>query len=361
MRRVAGQAILLGVLFGFVLTAGGIASAPYLFHLAGTEADVAELASELLEAMFWGTPLYLVMAIGNAILRGVGNTRTAFFVTTAANISALLISYMLIFGKGLPAFGPLGAAWGTTLSQIVGGVIVLFVLMSSRGNVKLRPRDILRIDMSTIRRILRLSIPAALEQLAMQGGRIVFTFLLAGVGSVQFAAHQIAIQIESISFMPGFGFSVAVMTLVGQYLGKGMPHRAAQYTWLTNQIAFWSMTCMAVVFFIFATPLTGLFIQDPEVMRWGAWCVMIAAFEQPTIALTYVFGGALRGAGDTRWPMYVTTVGVWLVRMPLIFLCIRVLQYDVTAAWLITALDFFARSLILWRRFLSNNWQQIRI
>ncbi|MPN57586.1 hypothetical protein SDC9_205280 [bioreactor metagenome] len=146
------------------------------------------------------------------------------------------------------------------------------------------------------------------------------------------------------------------MTLVGQYIGKGLPHRSAQYAWLTNKIAIWSMTAMGLVFFLFAGKLTALFISDADVVYWGSMLVMIAALEQPTIAITYVLGGALRGAGDTKWPMYVTITGVWLFRMPLIYLFVVVWHYDLTVAWYITAGDFFVRSIILWRRFASNKW-----
>ena len=113
------------------------------------------------------------------------------------------------------------------------------------------------------------------------------------------------------------------------------------------------MTLMSGIFIVFARPLTGLFISDQAVIDWGALCVTIAALEQPTLAITYVLGGALRGAGDTRWPMYVTTVGVWLMRMPLVYLLIVVWHYDFTAAWFVTAADFLLRSCVLVVAFLA--------
>jgi putative MATE family efflux protein len=360
VRSVAGQALLLGLLFGIGLAVSGFAVAPYVFGLTGAEPEVAGLAGNLLRISCLFTPLYLLLAIGNSILRGMGQTKVAFGISSLSNGIALIIGYMLIYGRGLPGIGPYGAAWATGLCQGIGGILVLIVL-ASRPRIDLRVRDIFTIRPVVMKRILAVSVPAALEQLALQGGRIVYTFMLANVGAVQFAAHQIAMQIESISFMPGFGFSVAAMTLVGQYLGMGMPHRAAQYAWLTNKISFWSMTGMGVVFFLFATQLAGVFIDDPEVVHWGTLCVMIAALEQPTLALNYVFGGALRGAGDTKWPMYTTTTGVWLIRMPLAYLFISVWHYPITAAWYITASDFLIRSLILGWRFSSNKWQLAKV
>lgn len=354
--KITGQAILLGAVLGIVLAILGLVAAEPLLRLTAAEPEVIGLAAGLLRIAFGFTPFFLMMSIGNAILRGMGQTRIAFYITIFSNSLSLLVSYILVFGyAGIPSLGANGAAWGLGISQLAGGLAALAVLCR-RDTVGLTFRDVFTINKGIVKRIVDISVPAALEQLAMQGGRMVFAFMLAGVGAVQFAGHQIAVQIESMSFMPGFGFSVAAMTLVGQYLGKGMPHRAEQFAWLTNKIAFWSMTAMGIIIFVFAQPLAALFIDVPEVIHWGSLCVMIAVLEQPTIALCFVLGGALRGAGDTRWPMYVTTLGVWLFRLPLVYLFIVVWGYDVTAAWYITAGDFFIRSIILWWRFGSKKW-----
>lgn len=357
VRLVAGQAVLLGVVFGVLLAVVGYHVAPALFILTGAEPAVAALGSALLKIGFLFTPFFLVFSIGNAILRGLGQTRTAFYISSVSNTISLSLSFMLINGYGLPGIGPYGAAWGTGIGQFIGGITVL-VVMALTAKVKLGWREVLSIHPGMMRRIINISVPAGLEQLALQGGRVTYTFMLAQAGAVQFAAHQIATQVESISFMPGFGFSVAAMTLVGQYMGKGMPHRSAQYAWLTNKIAVVSMSLMGLMFFLFSKELTALFINDAEVIYWGSMLVMIAALEQPTIAITYVLGGALRGAGDTKWPFYITTIGVWLIRMPLIYLFVVVWHYDLTVAWYITVGDFLVRSIFLWWRFASNKWQE---
>jgi putative MATE family efflux protein len=359
VRAVTGQAIMLAALFGIALAIVGLAAAGPIFAATGADPAVAALAAGLLRIMFLATPAYLVLSVGNAILRGLGDTRKAFLITTACNLVGLAASAALAFGWVGPGLGPYGVAWGNVFFQLLGGLAVLAALAAG-PRTRLRMPAVLRYDPGVVARILAISLPAAGEQVAMQGGRIVFTFMLAGVGTVQFAAHQIAVQAESISFMPGFGFSVAVMTLTGIHLGRGLPHRAEQYVRLTAKIALAGMAAMGVIFLVFARPLTALFIDDPAVVAWSTLCVMIAALEQPTIALTYVFAGALRGAGDTRWPMYVTTLGVWVARLPLIYLLIVVLRCDITVAWLVTAGDFLLRSIVLWRRFTDGTWQKAK-
>ena len=358
VRQTTGQALMLGLLLGTGVACIGFFGARGLFRMIGAEPAVAELSGALLEILFLFTPIYLLMAIGNAVLRGLAKTRTAFFIGTFSNLLSLLLAYLLIFGVGLPELGVMGAAWGAGLAQLAGGLTALAVLKTDR-HIRLRWQAVLTWQAGTIRRIMNISLPAAMEAAALQGGRVAFTFMLAGVGAVQFAAHQIAIQVESLSFLPGFGFSVAVMTLVAQALGKKQPQQAELLVRATGWLAVVTMSVMAAVFLFFAKPLTALFIADTEVIYWGTLCVMLAAFEQPTLAVTYILAGALRGAGDTRWPMYVTVFSVWVFRMPLVYLCVQVWGLGIVSVWIITAVDFFVRSLILWRRFQTGKWKRI--
>lgn len=357
VRSISGQAVMLAITLGILLAACGYASTAVIFSVLAAEPAVADLSGALLKLMFLFTPIYLIMAVSNFILRAVGRTIDSFRVSMLNNGTSIAVSYLLIYGIGLPRLEAFGAAWGIVLGQTLGGMLALSLLMRT-PLIGLRPADVFTFRRNEVKRILRISIPAAVEQAAMQGGRIVFTFLLVGVGTVQFAAHQIAMQVESISFLPGFGFSVAAMTLVGFSLGQCLPHRAARYVKLTRSIGVGLMSVMSMIFFFFSGELTALFITDPAVLYWGSLCVKIAALEQPTLALNYVMGGALRGAGDTKWPMYVTTVGIWLVRLPLVYLFITVWKYPITVAWWITATDFLVRSGILWWRFETGKWNK---
>ena len=358
VRRTTGQALLLGLLLGALLAVVGVVGAKPLFSVIGAEPAVEALAGQLLELLFLFTPVYLLLVIGNAVLRGLSKTKTAFYIGTFSNLLSVLLAYLLIFGVGLPEMGAMGAAWGMGIAQLCGGAAAMLAL-SRDAHIRLEWRSVFSWEPAVIRKVLAISVPAAVEQAALQGGRVFFTFMLAGVGAAQFAAHQIAIQIESVSFLPGFGFSVAVMAIVARSIGKGRPERAARFTIITGVLAAASMSMMGVGFFVFAEPLTRLFILDAEVVYWASLCVMVAAFEQPSLALAYVFAGALRGSGDTRWPMFVTILGVWIFRMPLVYLCVHVWRLGIVSVWIVTAIDFLLRALILWWRFRRNSWKRL--
>lgn len=358
VRRTTGQALLIGFILGLALAALGYAGANRLSLLIEAEPSVVELTGQLLKVLFLFTPVYLLMVIGNAVLRGLAKTRTAFFIGTFSNLLSIGLSYLLIFGIGFPAMGAMGVAWGMGIAQLCGGLVAMRMLVGD-SQIRLQSGSVFSWHWPTILQILQISLPAAIEQAALQGGRVVFTFMLAAVGAVQFAAHQITVQIESLSFLPGFGFSVAAMTFVAQSLGKGRTERAVNFTVTTAGLALVSMSAMGVIFFLFAENLTRLFIEEPEVVYWGTLCVMVSAFEQPTISLAYVFAGALRGAGDTRWPMYVTILGVWVFRLPLVYLFVYVWQFSIVSVWVITAVDFLLRSLVLWWRFRGGSWKRL--
>ena len=357
VRQTAGQALVLGLLIGSLVAGIGFIGARGLFRMIGAEPAVASLAGQLLEILFLFTPALLLMSIANAVLRGIAKTRAAFLIATLSNLLSIILSYALVFGVAAPQLGAEGVAWGTGVAQLTGGLLALAVLRKD-PHIRLRWQDMGTWQAGKIKKILQISLPAALEQAALQGGRVTFTLMLTGLGAVQFAAHQIAMQVESLSFLPGFGFSVAVMTLVSQSLGKKRYRLAERLIHATGFLAVFSMTLMAAVFLLFAEPLTTLFISDPAVVYWGTFCVMLAAFEQPTIGVTYVLAGALRGAGDTRWPMYVTILGVWIFRMPLVYLCIRVWGWSIVSVWIVTAVDFLIRSLVLWWRFRTGEWKR---
>ena len=203
VKAISGQAIMLAGVLGTILAVFGYIASSVIFLVLDAETEVAELAGALLKMMFLFTPFYLVMSVSNSLLRAVGRTIDSLWISMLNNGANLLVSYLLIFGIGVPHIGAFGAAWGIALGQMLGGAIAVVMLVRC-PLIGIRLSNVVSFQRSVVERVLRVSIPAALEQVAMQGGRITFTFLLVGVGTVQFAAHQIAMQVESISFLPGF-------------------------------------------------------------------------------------------------------------------------------------------------------------
>lgn len=361
-KRIAAQAMALGFLAGAAISLVGFSVAGSLFSLLQVEPLVARLGREYLQITMLPAALILPLFIANAILRGAGNTRAPMLIALITNGINVVGDYVLIFGKGgFPALGVAGAAAATAAAQVLGCLLALAVLFWGDPLLRLQPRDFLFWDGKLVGRILRLSLPAGMEELMFSVAGMVFTFMVTRLGTVPFAAHQVATSVESLSYMPGHGFAIAAATTVGHNLGAGRLEEAAEGGRQGAMLALLVMTGIGLVFFTFPRQLAALFAPgEVGVIALGATAIRISALEQPAIALEMVLAGALRGAGDTRFPLLVTSLGFWLVRMPLTYLVVFVWQLPLGAVWVVTAIDWFFRSILLYRYYRRGQWLKVR-
>lgn len=305
-------------------------------------------------------PQFLLI-VTNSVLRGSGDTKTPMRVMAIANLVNVTWNYLLIFGIGIfPRLEVRGAAIATALAHTVGGCIVLFVLFGGRKVVRLSLRDDFRPDLTVLKRILNIGIPAGLEQAVMRTGQMGFTMILASLGTVSYAAHRIAMQAESLSFMPGFGFALAATSLVGQGLGANDPKEAERSGLEAARLAAIGMGSMGLVFLIFPRALVSLFTNDQAVIAQSAVVIRIVAISQPFMALNMVLAGGLRGAGDTRTVMLVTGLGVCGIRIALAYLLVQ-LGYGLVGAWIAMSIDLIARGSLLFWRFTHGGWKHVKV
>jgi len=356
LRQITSHTLALGLLAGAVLALAGHQAASYLHYFVDTDSSIALLTEELLKPLVLFAPPMLFTWLGKSILRGMGQTRLAFIISVVNNTVTVVATIALVYGCR-PGPGVFGAVWGAGLGALVSAVSTLAILGSHKP-LKLRLRHIYSINPAIATRIIRISLPVAWEQVALQLGFTLYSFELVNVGAKQFAANQIAQQLEGIPLIIGIGFSAAVLTAVGQSLGKNLPRVAEQFTRFTLCLTMVAMTALCAALSLVSEPLSRLFAKDPDVITWSATCIRLAILEQPTMAATMILGNALRGSGDTRWPAFSTIVGMWLVRIPLTYLLITDLDYSIAAAWLITAGDHFVRASILALRFYRVGWKK---
>ncbi len=375
--RTAQQSLFLGVLLALSVTLL-IQLYGHLLPMAmGAEPEVIPEAASYLRIISMGFPLHFSMFILTGVLRGAGDTKTPMRVTALANVVNIALNFLLIFptrelllnlpflpelaftmpGAGL---GVQGAALGTALARSLAGIIVLWVLFGGRRGVRISLFP-LRFDGAIVRRILRIGLPASGERLIMSGGHMIFTIIVLGLGTAQYAAHHLAIVAESVSYMPGFGFSMAATTLVGQGLGAGKPKLAQTSGYITWQLGALTMCAMGVMFFVIPERLIMIFNRDPEIVRYGAMCLRMVALAQLPFSAAMVLTGGLRGAGDTVWPLIIAAIGMWPVRLGLALVFIHVFELGLFGAWLAMVIDLWVRGTITFFRFRSGRWQNIRV
>lgn len=362
--RVTNQALLLAGTLGVAASVVGVLTAGPLVWLLGLRDDAAAMAVSYLRPTFALLAFQLVEAAGIACLVGAGDTRTGLWVLGGIAVINLPLSWMLYLGAGpLPALGFPGIALGTALSHVLGAAVVVLVLLHGRAGLHFRP-GLLRPDRELLRRLLRISLPAAVNSLSGALCQLWFLTIVNGLGDVASAAHGMALIWEAIAFLSGHAFGVAAMTLVGQNLGAGRKDAAAQSGWTAFALGCGVMSAMGVVFFALAPPMFLLCCPAPEqapIIAEGVPVLRLVAFAMPPLAATIIFTSALNGAGDTRSPVLVTWVGFLGVRIPLAYLLSGPVGLGLFGAWLAMFADLVVRGVFFLHRFAAGRWKDVRV
>ncbi len=359
--RVLGQSMLLGGIVGVIATALGVGFAYQALHLMGARGDALALGTAYLRIVSLTFLLSTLMFVGNACLRGAGDTRTPLRIMMLVNGLNIFVAWVLINGSfGLPRLGVVGAALGAAAGRSIGGLLVLWILFHGRSGLRLQRLPWV-LNFPTIRRILHVGLPSGAEQLLLRLGQISFARIVAALGTTAYAAHAVALNTESLSFMPGFGFAVAATTLVGQGLGARDDRLAERYGYVSYALGAAVMGLMGVIFILFARPLVSIFTDDAEVIALATGPLRLIGFVQPMLAAMMIFAGALRGAGDTRAPMLITGAALWLVRVPLGALFVLVLGWGLQGAWTVMAIDLSLRGACNYLRFRGGRWKTVKV
>lgn len=360
--RAARQSLILAVSASLVLMVGVFFFAPAMIHFMRAEADVAPLAITYSRIMGVSLVFSLTSMILNGVLRGAGDMRTPMRVNVVANVINIVLNYFLIFGVGpFPRLGVAGAAVATLISHMVAFGLVLSVFFSGRFVLNFKRGQSYRPDWELIKRILNVGLPASLEQLIMRFGMMLYARTVSSLGTISYAAHQIAINSEGITFTPGMGFSMASTTLVGQSLGADMPERAKRFGIESRRLAMLTMGLLGLLLFFFPEQIIGFYTNDPAVIEQGVFCLRIIALAQPIMGATFVMMGSLRGAGDTRFVMLVTMLGIWGGRLGAAYLLVNVMELGLAGAWIAMAVDHIVRASIASLRFHHGGWQKARV
>lgn len=358
----ARQTFMITCLLGIAVSAIAFCSAPYILRFMNAEDDVLRVGVWYFKivglGLFFNT---LAMAAG-AVLRGAGDTKTPMKINMVANVINVVGNYALIYGKfGMPRLEVSGAALATTFSRFVAFVMFAVIIFGGKRIVKLNLRDRWIFDFAIIQRIFRIGTNAALEQFVLRGGQVAFARVVATLGTTTFAAHQIALNVLSLSFMPGQAFGMSATTLVGQSLGAKDPDLAERCGYEARRLGMFVAGFMAFLFFFFGPQIASLYSTDPEVIRRAAMALKIIALVQPAQSTQFILAGGLRGAGDTKWPLYSTFLGIWVGRVLLSTLFISVLGFGLLGAWVAMAVDQLGRSAFISHRFKHGRWKEIRV
>jgi putative MATE family efflux protein len=361
--RIAGQSILIAVVLGCVVALPLLLGRRFFLQWVGGSPEVVDIGTGYLLAVATVQPLAALLLVGNAILRGVGDTRTPMLIMGLVNVINATVSASFVYGLGpLPEMGFAGAGIGVACGVGVGGVLVALSLCRGhqRSGIHLRLSTV-RLDRKRAWRLLRLGLPSAGEQVVMRAAQMGMAVVVTRLGTAAYAGHQLAIQLLSVAFMPGLALSTAATTLVGLELGRDAPQRAKACVYAASGIATSMMCLVGVLAYVFAQPILRIFTSDGEVIAQGVHAVRGCAIMQLPLSLYFVFSGALRGAGDTRYVFLAQSAPIWLVRMTLAPYLGLTQGLGLGGIWAAMVLDVFCRAGLLIARFRGGAWQHVEV
>ncbi len=336
--------------------------APSIVSAFQVEADVVDAGARYLAMLFSANVALGVRLVMESALRGAGDVRTPLFVGLLVNVVNVVLNYGFVFGRlGLPELGLVGSALGTALALVAGLFAYLWLWWR---NLLVIPRGAFfdGVDGPRCRRILDVGIPTAIEQTAFQIGLILFLRLVAAYGTEPISAYVIGVRVLSLSFVPGLGFMTASSTLVGQYLGARQPEMARRFGWRATASAIATMASIGLAIILAARPLAALFgATGPETVDLTVWFIRILGAAQPLMAIEFALGGALRGAGDTRFPLFAILTGLFVFRLGGAWSLHLGWQASIVAVWSCLLADYAVKAGMLALRFASDRWEHARV
>jgi putative MATE family efflux protein len=306
-------------------------------------------------------PFSIVMFVANSCLRGAGDTLTPAITMIIVDVINMGFSGGLTYGwAGMPRLGFDGIAWGTSIAYFAGGVIQFIVLIVGRGGIRLFFHR-MRPHWHNLKRLLRIGVPGGTADFLHWAANFEVVRLVNQMGVVQGNAHNIAIRIESMSYMIGFAIATAAATMVGQSLGMRRPQRAQRAALLSYAIGGGVMTLAGIGFIFFGRYPAMLFSTDPAVRDLVTKCLFITGFIQCGFAAAMVFGGALRGAGDTFYVMLLNSLSVFGIRLFGTIVVARWMHLGLDAVWIVLASELFVRGMLMFGRFVHGGWKRVKV
>jgi putative MATE family efflux protein len=365
MRRanqVLGQSLVIGVIWGVIIGAGFFAVAPLIASVSGLKGQSLELCVQYLRLVSLAAPFTTVLTIGSACLRGSGDTRTPFLVMMLVNVVNIAVGVSLVAESSpFGGWGLNGVAIAAMSAWVVGCMIILIAL-SRRAQVLHIRQKFLQPRMYVLRRIVRVGIPNLFESFGQWFGNYLVIMIVGHLPEANaVGAHFVAIRIEAMSYLPGAAMGIAAATLTGQYLGAGRPELAKRAAQLCLYFGMSLMTFMGILFIVTPLPFVRIVTDIPVFLDMSPHLLYITGWAQTGFAACLVLSAALRGAGETRTPMIVTFLAVFLIRLPLAWVLGVRYSGGLEGVWIALSLDLVIRGVIFYYFFQRGSWMRVRV
>lgn len=368
-REAANRTMLF--VFGFVLVAGIIVSAiavifaDTFIHLAGSKADTHEAAVLYFRIIMGGILFTIISLAINAAQRGSGNTKIAMRTNLTSNLVNVIGNYLLIEGHlGFPALGIKGAAIATVIGTVVACAMSIASIFRKDSfiNAGYILANKLRATMADAKALAKLASSVFIEQILLRIGFMSVAVMAANLGTQEYAAHQVGMNVMSLSFSFGDGMQVAAVTLIGQSLGRKEPDMAKKYGAICQRIGNAISVILSILYLVGGKAFfRAYFPQDDYAVSIGLQIMKVMVIIVLMQVAQVIYMGCLRGAGDVKFTTFASTVSVTLIRPIVSYICAYGLHMGVIGIWLGIVGDQITRLLLTSWRFKSGKWTRIEV
>ncbi len=361
LNRIGSQTLLLNGIIGLVVMTLSLLFKDEIFMIFDTTPEVTQMIDAYFSIIAYGMLAMFLSFSFASVLRGAGDTFSPMVITGVANVLNIIGNYVLIKGVWIfPEMGIAGAALSTSLSRILAVLAYIFICFRLHERVHLKV-SLMKFQEDIIKPLVRISLPGAMEQGLMQTSFLVVGVFISKLETASEAAFRILINIESISFMPAVGISIAAATLVGKSLGENDRDKAISVGTVSYglSIAWGCFACL--LFLVFRRPILSIFTTDLAVIESSMSTMILMAVNQPLLNFMIGISGGLRGAGDTRTVMVITMLRLWVIFVPFSYLTIIWLEYGVSGLWIAEIISFLVFNAIILKRFNSHKWTEIHV
>jgi putative MATE family efflux protein len=353
-RRVLRQSLVCCLIWALMISTTSLLIAPYLPYWLGGSEEIAHDAT-LYFAIFGIAGLFFQMeGLAGSMLKCSGNMKIPSILNIGMCAMDVCFNYLFIY---ILDMGVVGAAIGTGVAMLITAVLMLYFLLVKSKMLSLvgRPGSF-KPKADTVSTAFKIGAPMGLQHMLMGGAQVVSTLIVAPLGTIAIAAHSLAITVESLCYMPGYGIAEAATTLVGQGIGAGQKILTRSFARMSVGLGIAVMTMMGVLMWIFAPELMGIMSPVEEVIAQGTQVLRIEAWAEPMFAAAIVANGVFIGAGDTIIPAIMSLASMWAVRLTLAASLAP--KYGLKGVWTAMAIELTFRGSIFLIRLFKGGWAE---
>lgn len=359
------QSLIFNIFLSAIMMVIGVVFARELIGLIagnGISETTVEYAVTYFRIQMYGfIPLMMTNTV-TSTLRAIGDSKMPMVYNTVANVVNLFFNYGLIYGKlGMPEMDVAGASLATVIGQCVAFVIAMYIMFSKKRYVYIDFKEKTGYNKTIMSNVLGIGLPSMLEQLCLRIGIIIYSRIVASLGDISYATHMVCMNIQSLTFMSGMAFQNSATTLMGQSLGRRRLDMADNYTRMTRNISFWISCVIGVVLALFGGQIVNIYNSTPEIVEMGGKLLAIVAITQPFQSSQFVTTGALRGAGDTKYPAVVIFICTLIVRSVLGYIFVVQLDMGLIGAWFAIVVDQLLKTAMIFARYNTGKWRFFKL